>query len=294
MNIRRLQNGIGAASALGIAALLVAMAFESGSSPTLPDPSIAAGPTTPLTSTGDGAPPSGTPSASPATITPSATPTTSSSSSVRQPERANNHAEALPNATSSTSPSTGSDPTLPGVVALSTAAGDPPASGTTTTTTTTAQPPVSAVSTTTTTTDPSTTDPSTVPSRKVTGRAVTLGAGTFLGGTDVAPGLYDVTTGPDQSGHFVVHGTDSYSETLGTPGVPKIRVQVSTGDQIEISGPFAGFLHAGLDALRDESQCRNSLRRNLDRRTRPWARTIRRHPRFWSERQIHHHGRRCQ
>ena len=65
---------------------------------------------------------------------------------------------------------------------------------------------------------------------------MTLGAGTFLGGTDVAPGLYDVTTGPGQSGHFVVSGTDSYNEVLGTPGVPKVRVQVSNGDQIEIRG----------------------------------------------------------
>jgi hypothetical protein len=68
---------------------------------------------------------------------------------------------------------------------------------------------------------------------------VTLDAGRFLGGTDVAPGLYDVTTGPDQSGSFVVNGTDSYNEILdssGTKGVPKIRVQISNGDQIQISG----------------------------------------------------------
>jgi hypothetical protein len=65
---------------------------------------------------------------------------------------------------------------------------------------------------------------------------VTLGSGRFVGGTDVAPGLYDVTTGPDQSGHFVVTGTDSYNETLGTGGVPKIRVQISNGDIIQISG----------------------------------------------------------
>jgi hypothetical protein len=78
------------------------------------------------------------------------------------------------------------------------------------------------------------TDPTTVPTRQVAGTAVTLAAGTFSGGTDVAPGLYDVTTGPDQSGRFAVNGTDSYNEVLGTPGVPKIRVQISNGDQIEI------------------------------------------------------------
>jgi hypothetical protein len=68
---------------------------------------------------------------------------------------------------------------------------------------------------------------------------VTLGAGTFTGGTVVAPGLYDVTTGPGQSGNFIVNGTDSYHEALdssGSRGVPKIRVQISNGDQIQISG----------------------------------------------------------
>jgi hypothetical protein len=68
---------------------------------------------------------------------------------------------------------------------------------------------------------------------------VTLGSGTFTGGTDVEPGLYDVTTGSGQSGDFVVSGTDSYNELLdssGLQGVPKIRVQISSGDQIQISG----------------------------------------------------------
>jgi hypothetical protein len=65
---------------------------------------------------------------------------------------------------------------------------------------------------------------------------VTLGSGTFWGGRDVAPGLYDVTTGPGQSGQFIVSGTDSYDDVLGTSGVPKIRVQISNGDEIQISG----------------------------------------------------------
>ncbi len=76
--------------------------------------------------------------------------------------------------------------------------------------------------------------------RKVTGTATTLGAGTFTGGKDVPNGLYDVTAGAGQSGNFSVTGTDSYNEILGTDTslseVPKIRVQVSTGDQISISG----------------------------------------------------------
>jgi hypothetical protein len=67
---------------------------------------------------------------------------------------------------------------------------------------------------------------------------VTLGSGSFTGGTDVAPGLYDVTTGQNQSGTFIVKGKDAYSETLassGSQGVPEIRVHISTGDQIQIS-----------------------------------------------------------
>lgn len=76
--------------------------------------------------------------------------------------------------------------------------------------------------------------------RQVKGTAVTLGAGTFTGGKDVANGLYDVTAGAGQSGNFQVSGTDSYNEILGgdssTGGVSKVRVQVSSGDQISISG----------------------------------------------------------
>jgi hypothetical protein len=73
---------------------------------------------------------------------------------------------------------------------------------------------------------------------------VTLGAGSFTGDTDVAPGLYDVTTGPGQSGNFIVNGTDSYNEVLdssGSQGVPKIRVQISSGDQIQISDLSQAF-----------------------------------------------------
>ena len=68
---------------------------------------------------------------------------------------------------------------------------------------------------------------------------MTLGSGSFVVGTDVTPGLYDVTSGPDQSGTFIVTGTDSYDENLdssGTPGVIKMRIQISNGDQIQISG----------------------------------------------------------
>ena len=74
---------------------------------------------------------------------------------------------------------------------------------------------------------------------------MTLGAGNFTGGTDVAPGLYDVTTSPGQRGDFIVSGTDSYNEILdssGNRGVPEIRVQISNGDQIEISGLSPVFL----------------------------------------------------
>ncbi len=93
----------------------------------------------------------------------------------------------------------------------------------------------SSKSSTTTTTKPV----ATVSARKVTGIATTLGAGTFKGGTDVAVGLYNVTTGAGQSGNFIVSGTDSYDEILGVSGgqgVPQIRVQISKGDSIQISG----------------------------------------------------------
>jgi hypothetical protein len=69
----------------------------------------------------------------------------------------------------------------------------------------------------------------------VTGKATTLGAGTFTGGTDVAPGLYDVTAGTGQSGNFIVTGTNEYDEILGgSDGVPKVRAQISNGDSIKI------------------------------------------------------------
>jgi len=88
-------------------------------------------------------------------------------------------------------------------------------------------------------TQPAATQPAAkVATRQVTGTATTLGAGTFTGGTDVAAGLYDVTTGAGQSGNFMVNGTDSYNEILdssGENGEPKIRVQISKGDQIQIS-----------------------------------------------------------
>lgn len=78
------------------------------------------------------------------------------------------------------------------------------------------------------------------PTRQVAGTAVTLNAGTFIGGKDVAVGLYDVAPGAGQSGNFMVDGTDSYNEILGgdssTGGVPKVRTKISSGDKIKISG----------------------------------------------------------
>lgn len=69
---------------------------------------------------------------------------------------------------------------------------------------------------------------------------MTLEAGTFTGGQDVAVGLYDVTGGAGESGNFMVSGTDSYNEILGSDtadgDVPQIRVHISGGDQIQISG----------------------------------------------------------
>lgn len=91
---------------------------------------------------------------------------------------------------------------------------------------------------------PSTPTPKATPkvaTRQVTGTATTIGAGTFTGGKDVGVGLYDVTAGAGQSGNFSVTGTDSYNEILGQSDpslsqVPMIRVQISSGDQISISG----------------------------------------------------------
>jgi hypothetical protein len=56
----------------------------------------------------------------------------------------------------------------------------------------------------------------------------------------VAVGLYDVTAGPGQEGNFTVMGGNDYNEILGSDtasgAVPEIRVQISSGDQIQISG----------------------------------------------------------
>ncbi len=90
---------------------------------------------------------------------------------------------------------------------------------------------------TTTTTAPTTT--TTVPHRVVTGKRTTLGAGNFAVGQDIPAGLYDVTAAAGQSGNFIVNGADSYDEILGTAegmGIPKVRVQLRSGDKIQISG----------------------------------------------------------
>jgi hypothetical protein len=81
--------------------------------------------------------------------------------------------------------------------------------------------------------------PTTVPTRQVSGKATTLGAGNFTVGTDVVPGLYDVTPGAGQSGNFIVQGTDEYDEVLGNAsglGVTKARVKLQSGDKVQISG----------------------------------------------------------
>jgi RNA polymerase subunit RPABC4/transcription elongation factor Spt4 len=77
--------------------------------------------------------------------------------------------------------------------------------------------------------------PTSIPAtRQVKGKTTTLGAGTFAGGKDVPVGLYDVTAG-DQSGNFIVSGTDTYDEIFGQ-GVTKVRAQISDGDKVELSG----------------------------------------------------------
>ena len=87
-----------------------------------------------------------------------------------------------------------------------------------------------------------TTSKTSTPQRQVKGTAVTLGAGTFTGGKDVAVGLYDVTAGAGQTGNFIVDasdGTNTYNEVLGAASdgnVTKIRTQINSGDQIQLSG----------------------------------------------------------
>lgn len=85
---------------------------------------------------------------------------------------------------------------------------------------------------------------STPAQRQVEGTAKTLGAGNFTVGTDVAVGIYDVTAPAGQSGNFVVNstgGTAVYNEIIGDPSqgdgdVSKIRVTLTKGEQIQISG----------------------------------------------------------
>ncbi len=158
------------------------------------------------------------------------------SGSPKPPTNTNDGTGTLPNAVGTTPSTIPNSAPVQVATALKATTSDPAASGTLAPPSTTREPPVRTESTTTTTTTAPT---SPVPTRQVSGIAVTLGSGSFLGGTDVAPGLYDVTTGPDQSGTFIVSGTDSYDENLdssGTQGVPEIRVQISNGDQIQISG----------------------------------------------------------
>lgn len=75
--------------------------------------------------------------------------------------------------------------------------------------------------------------------RNVTGTATTLGAGSFSGGKDVADGLYDVTAAGGY-GNFMVSGQDYSNDILGTnefgSGVSKVRVHISDGDSIQMSG----------------------------------------------------------
>lgn len=107
-------------------------------------------------------------------------------------------------------------------------------SGTAVTTTTASG---SKATTATTAPAPTTTAPAV---RQATGTAVTLGSGTFTGGKDVQAGLYNVTPGAGQSGNFSTTGNNqTYNEILGVTdgeGVPSLRAQISSGDQITISG----------------------------------------------------------
>lgn len=222
MNIQRLKNGIGAASVVGIVALLVSVALEPDKPPSTPSPVLASGYVPQIPS--DASPPSlASPSVGAPTSTsesPQSASSTSNTGRTRQPNTVGTApTTTVPTRTSpSVAASTTTQPALLGATPPQSTVNGPVGSG------------PSAPPTTTTTT---------TPTRDVRGTAVTLGSGSFIGGTQVMSGLYDVTTEPGQIGTFIVTGADSYNETLdasGTRGVPKVRVQISTGDRIRITG----------------------------------------------------------
>jgi hypothetical protein len=70
--------------------------------------------------------------------------------------------------------------------------------------------------------------------------AATLYAGRFTVGEDIGAGRYVVTPGSGESGNFFVHGSNSVNELLGGDTsmgyVPSIAVDLTDGDEIEISG----------------------------------------------------------
>jgi hypothetical protein len=82
---------------------------------------------------------------------------------------------------------------------------------------------------------------STMPIRQVTGVAADLGAGSFLGGADIQPGLYDVTP-VNGAGNFNVTSKIGYlkiNEILGDNdglGVPEVRVEILDQDVIKLDG----------------------------------------------------------
>ncbi len=239
VNARSLQNGIGIASLVGIGALLVSLAFDSGS-PSSGPTALTSGPIAPVTTTAESTIPSGISVAPLTSAAQSPTPQSGSltSTSTTSPPKGSASGPAHAATASASGGSGASASSSPsgqvasgGAAPTTTTATTQPQGGAASTTTTTSIPPWISTTTTTTTT--------TIPTRQVTGTAVTVGAGNFTGGTDVAPGLYDVTAGPNQSGTFVVTGSDSYNEILdssGSRGVPTIRVQITKGDQIRISG----------------------------------------------------------
>ena len=71
--------------------------------------------------------------------------------------------------------------------------------------------------------------------RTVTGEAATLGAGTFIVGSDIKVGLYDVAAGAGQSGNFITSGGGN--EILGGEyGIQKLRIELKKDEEVKISG----------------------------------------------------------
>ncbi len=74
-----------------------------------------------------------------------------------------------------------------------------------------------------------------VKSRVVSGELVTLGAGSFVVGSDLKAGYYDITAGAGESGNLTSSG--GLNEILGGEyGVSKVRASLMDNEEVKLSG----------------------------------------------------------